>query len=314
MELLEGATLKDRIGGRAVPLDSLLPWAIQITDGLDAAHARGIIHRDIKPANLFLVTHGQVKILDFGLAKPTHAGKTVTAAPVDRTATIAVDLLTTPGTSAGTPGYMSPEQAKGDELDARTDLFSLGVVLYEMATGRMPFEGKTSAVVMAAILHQSPEPPSTVNPAVPAALEHDHSEGPRKRSRHPLSERRRDARRFEAAEARYRVGAFHRGHEREVRSWHSGCRYAPQIALADLCRGRGSHGRNGGCNPADSSGAAAEEYCGRCRSRTIAMPSTCRWSPTEGGSTSPHRPAMVPTSRGRSHPKAAGSLSCFRHL
>jgi Tol biopolymer transport system component len=172
MELLEGATLKDRIGGRPVPLDSLLTWAIQIADGLDAAHARGIIHRDIKPANLFLVNHGQVKILDFGLAKPTHVGKTVTAAPVDRTATMAIDLLTTPGTSAGTPGYMSPEQAKGDELDARTDLFSLGVVLYEMATGRMPFEGKTSAVVMAAILHQAPDPPCNVNPAVPAALEH----------------------------------------------------------------------------------------------------------------------------------------------
>ena len=172
LELLEGVTMKERIGGRPIPLDLLLTWAIQIADGLDAAHARTVVHRDIKPANLFLVNHGQqVKILDFGLAKPQHAGRGVTAAPVDRTATMAVDLLTTPGTAAGTPGYMSPEQARGDDLDARTDLFSFGVVLYEMATGRMPFEGKTSAVVMGAILHQAPEPPGHLNPALPAALE-----------------------------------------------------------------------------------------------------------------------------------------------
>ena len=171
MELLEGDTLKQRIGGRPIPLDSLLTWAIQVTDGLDAAHARGIVHRDIKPANLFLVSHGQMKILDFGLARATHAGKLTTAAPTDRTATLAVDVLTTPGTAAGTPGYMSPEQARGDDPDLRTDLFSLGVVLYEMATGKMPFEGKTSAVVMAAILHQAPHPPCQVNPALPAGLE-----------------------------------------------------------------------------------------------------------------------------------------------
>jgi len=170
MELLEGATLRERMAGRPVPLDTLLNWAIQIADALDAAHARGIVHRDIKPANLFLVRQGQVKILDFGLARP--AGARHSAPVADRTATIAVDVLTTPGSTAGTPGYMSPEQAKGDDLDARTDLFSLGVVLYEMATGRLPFEGKTSAVVMAAILHSQPEPPSHLNPAVPPALDH----------------------------------------------------------------------------------------------------------------------------------------------
>ena len=171
MELLEGETLKQRIGGRPVPLDSLLTWAIQIADGLDAAHARGIVHRDIKPANLFLVSHGQMKILDFGLAKPNYSGRLATSVPADRTATMAMDLLTTPGSTAGTPGYMSPEQARGDDVDARTDLFSLGVVLYEMATGRMPFEGKTSAVVMAAILHEAPDPPCHLNPALPPGLE-----------------------------------------------------------------------------------------------------------------------------------------------
>jgi serine/threonine protein kinase len=171
MELLEGATLKQHIGGRPIPLDSLLVWAIQIADGLDAAHARGIVHRDIKPANLFLTTQGQVKMLDFGLAKAMQVGKTATAAPVDRTASIAVGLLSTPGTAAGTPGYMSPEQARGDDLDLRTDLFSLGVVLYEMATGKLPFEGKNFAVVMAAILHQAPHPPCDVNPALPKVLE-----------------------------------------------------------------------------------------------------------------------------------------------
>ena len=171
MELLEGATLREKIGGRPVPLDTLLTWAIQIADGLDAAHSRGIVHRDIKPANLFLVNHGQVKILDFGLARPV-ASRRPAAQPADRTATIAVDVLTQPGSTAGTPGYMSPEQAKGDEIDARTDLFSLGVVLYEMATGKLPFEGKTSAVVMAAILHQAPDPPGHVNIALPGALDH----------------------------------------------------------------------------------------------------------------------------------------------
>jgi serine/threonine protein kinase/Tol biopolymer transport system component len=170
MELLEGDTLRQRIGGRPLPLDTLLAWAIQIADGLDAAHTRGIVHRDIKPANLFLVRHGPVKILDFGLARPAHTAKPAAAMTTDRTETM-VDLLSTPGMSAGTPGYMSPEQARGETLDPRTDLFSLGVVLYEMATGRMPFEGKTSAVVLAAILHKEPDPPGHLNPALPAGLE-----------------------------------------------------------------------------------------------------------------------------------------------
>ncbi|MBV8571599.1 MAG: serine/threonine protein kinase, partial [Acidobacteriaceae bacterium] len=168
MEFLEGQTLKYRIGNKPVPIDSLLSWAIQICDGLDAAHARGIVHRDIKPANLFLTKGGQAKILDFGLAKLAIAGRQVRASMPERTET---DVLTTPGSAAGTPGYMSPEQTRGEELDARTDLFSLGIVLYEMATARMPFRGKTSGAVMGAILHDTPVPPSQINHELPVKLE-----------------------------------------------------------------------------------------------------------------------------------------------
>jgi Tol biopolymer transport system component len=168
MELLEGASLSERLLARPFTNDQLLEIGIQVADALDAAHRKGIIHRDIKPANIFITSRGRAKVLDFGLAKLSREHE---QASVAAGATIDSPMLTSPGSTVGTVAYMSPEQARGEEVDARTDLFSFGAVLYQMATGRLPFDGPTSAVIFHAILEKNPRPATEANPLLPPQLD-----------------------------------------------------------------------------------------------------------------------------------------------
>ena len=212
MELLEGHTLKHRIERQPLPMDLLLELGVQIADALDAAHERSIVHRDIKPANIFVTGRGHAKILDFGLAKLGLEPRPAEGPDEANRPTLPDDQkpLTGDGVAVGTVAYMSPEQARGEPLDNRSDLFSFGLVLYEMATGQPAFSGRTSAVIFDAILHHAPTAPVRLEPRGTGGTGAHHQQGPREGPADALPERRRHPRGSEKTEARTGIREGHR--------------------------------------------------------------------------------------------------------